>query len=58
MNETALDLVDRIKREADSLQDKSKSVHETYLEICKLTQRLSKKLICVSEKIGERGAKQ
>lgn len=50
--ETAIELVERIKRAADKLQDKGNSIHETLLEICKLARQLNKKLICISEKIG------
>ena len=48
--ETAIELADRIKREADKIQDGANA--EIRLEICKLTRQLKKKLAGISEQIG------
>ena len=51
-HETVIDLLDRIKRSADELQHKDRSPQDIRLEICSLTRKARKKLICAVGKIG------
>lgn len=51
-HETVIDILDRIKRSADRLQNKDCSPSEVRLEICTLTRRARKKLLCAVAKIG------
>ena len=50
--DTAIELVSKIKLAADELGHNEHSPKEVRRQICLLTQRLTKVLECVKEKIG------